>query len=164
MNNLRTPTKSTKKRSIESDHTSVEEDDGYDTDATVLDSPYDIEKQRELEREYNKKRFNRQNEEYERRQLLPDAVDSTVILDRKTDKPFYIKNSEGILEVVTSASIRNGNTFYNSDGQQITPEFLDFSREIGGKLRRIRRLRKKTRKSRKTKKSRKSRRVRKVRK
>lgn len=164
MNNLRTPTKSTKKRSLGSDHTSVEEDDGYDTDATVLDSPYDVEKQRELEREYNKKRLNRQNREYERRQLLTDTVPPTVILDRKTEEPFYIKNSEGILEVVTSENIRNGDTFYNKDGRQVIPEFLDFSKELGGKLRRIRRLRKKTRKSRKAKKSRKSRKVRKVRK
>ena len=155
MNSLRTPKK---KQSDESDHTSAEED-GYETDATVIASPYSVDKQRELERQYKRQQFDRQNEEYERNQLLPDVVAPTVILDRKTENPFYIKNSEGILETVTSANVRNGNTFYNEDGQQINPEFLDFTGEFGGKVRRkTRRLRKKIRKSRrKNKKSKKSR-------
>jgi hypothetical protein len=155
MNSLRTPKK---KQSDESDHTSAEED-GYETDATVIASPYSVDKQRELERQYKRQQFDRQNEEYERRQLLPDFVPPTIILDRRTEQPFYIKNSEGILETVTSANVRNGNTFYNEDGQQINPEFLDFIGEFGGKVRRkTRRLRKKIRKSRrKNKKSKKSR-------
>ena len=92
-------------------------------------------------------------------QLLPDFVPPTIILDRRTEQPFYIKNSEGILETVTSANVRNGNTFYNIYGEQINPEFLDFTGEFGGKVRRkTRRLRKKIRKSRrKNKKSKKSR-------
>jgi hypothetical protein len=157
MSDLRTPTK---KRSLESDHTSVEEDDGYDTDATVITSPYDIEKQRVWEREYKKEKLDRQNEEYERRQLIPKDISPTIILDRKTENPFYIKNSEGELETVTSANIRGTNAFYNKDGEPIVPEFLLFSDEKGGKLRRkTRRLRKKSKKSRrrKNKKSRKSR-------
>jgi len=155
MNSLRTPKK---KQSDESDHTSAEED-GYDTDATIIASPYSVDKQRELERQYKRQQFDRQNEEYERNQLLPDFVPPTIILDRRTEQPFYIKNSEGILETVTSANVRNGNTFYNEDGQQINPEFLDFTGEFGGKVRRkTRRLRKKIRKSRrKNKKSKKSR-------
>ena len=155
---MNTPTKKTptKKRS-ELDYTTSE--DGYDTDATVIASPYNVDKQRELERQYKRQQFDRQNEEYERNQLLPDFVPPTIILDRRTEQPFYIKNSEGILETVTSANVRNGNTFYNEDGQQINPEFLDFTGEFGGKVRRkTRRLRKKIRKSRrKNKKSKKSR-------
>ena len=157
MSDLRTPTK---KRSLESDHTSVEEDDGYDTDATVIASPYNIEKQRLWEREYKKEKLDRQNQEYDRRQLVQDIVAPTVILDRKTENPFYIRNSEGELETVTSANIRTSNTFYNKDGEPVVPEFLLFSDEKGGKLRRkTRRLRKKSKKSkrRKNKKSRKSR-------
>lgn len=155
MNSLRTPKK---KQSDESDHTSAEED-GYDTDATIIASPYSVDKQRELERQYKRQQFDRQNEEYERNQLLPDFVPPTIILDRRTDKPFYIKNSEGVLETVTSANLRNGNIFYNEDGEQINPEVLDFIGEFGGKVRRkTRRLRKKIRKSRrKNKKSKKSR-------
>lgn len=147
----------TKKRS-ELDYTTSE--DGYETDATVVASPYNVDEQRELERQYKRQQFDRQNEEYERNQLLPDFVLPTIILDRRTEKPFYIKNSEGILETVTSANVRNGNnTFYNIYGEQINPEFLDFTGEHGGKIRRkTRRLRKKLRKSRrKNKKSRKSR-------
>jgi len=155
---MNTPTKKTptKKRS-ELDYTTSE--DGYETDATVVASPYNVNEQRELERQYKRQQFDRQNEEYERNQLLPDFVPPTIILDRRTEQPFYIKNSEGILETVTSANVRNGNTFYNEDGQQINPEFLDFTGEFGGKLRRkTRRLRKKIRKSRrKNKKSKKSR-------
>jgi hypothetical protein len=125
---------SAKKRPIDSDHTS-EEEDGYDTDATLpASSPYNREELRELEREYNRKKLERQNREYERRQLLPNVVAPTVILDRKTNREFYIKNSEGELETVTSANIRSGNTFYNEKGQQITPQFLDFTGETGGKI------------------------------
>ena len=155
---MNTPTKKTptKKRS-ELDYTTSE--DGYETDATVIASPYSVDKQRELERQYKRQQFDRQNEEYERNQLLPDFVPPTIILDRRTEQPFYIKNSEGILETVTSANVRNGNTFYNIYGEQINPEFLDFTGEFGGKVRRkTRRLRKKIRKSRrKNKKSKKSR-------
>jgi hypothetical protein len=156
---MNTPTKKTptKKRS-ELDYTTSE--DGYDTDATVIASPYSVNEQRELERQYKRQQFDRQNEEYERNQLLPDFVPPTIILDRRTEQPFYIKNSEGILETVTSANVRNGNnTFYNIYGEQINPEFLDFTGEHGGKIRRkTRRLRKKLRKSgRKNKKSKKSR-------
>lgn len=156
---MNTPTKKTptKKRS-ELDYTTSE--DGYDTDATVIASPYSVGKQRELEHQYKRQQFNRQNEEYERNQLLSDFVPPTIILDRRTEKPFYIKNSEGVLETVTTANVRNGNnTFYNIYGEQINPEFLDFTGEHGGKIRRkTRRLRKKSRKSRrKNKKSRKSR-------
>ena len=155
---MNTPTKKTptKKRS-ELDYTTSE--DGYETDATIIASPYSVDKQRELERQYKRQQFDRQNEEYERNQLLPDFVPPTIILDRRTEQPFYIKNSEGILETVTSANVRNGNTFYNEDGQQINPEFLDFTGEFGGKVRRkTRRLRKKIRKSRrKNKQSKKSR-------
>lgn len=156
MNNLRTPKK---KRSTESDSTTGEED-GYDTDATIQASPYNVDEQRQLERQYKKEKLDTQNEEYERNQLLPDTVAPTVILDRKTEQPFYIKNSEGILEVVTSSNINSSNnTFYNKDGEQINPTLLDFADERGGKLRRkTRRLRKKSRKSRrKNKKSKKSR-------
>ena len=156
---MNTPTKKTptKKRS-ELDYTTSE--DGYETDATVVASPYNVNEQRELERQYKRQQFDRQNEEYERNQLLSDFVPPTIILDRRTEKPFYIKNSEGILETVTSANVRNGNnTFYNIYGEQINPEFLDFTGEHGGKIRRkTRRLRKKLRKSRrKNKKSKKSR-------
>ena len=157
---MNTPTKKTptKKRS-ELDYTTSE--DGYETDATVIASPYSVDKQRELERQYKRQQFDRQNEEYERNQLLPDFVPPTIILDRRSNKPFYIKNSQGVLETVTSANVRSGNnTFYNIYGEQINPEFLDFTGELGGKIRRrkTRRLRKKLRKSRrKNKKSRKSR-------
>jgi|UniRef100_A0A6C0CW18 hypothetical protein len=156
---MNTPTKKTptKKRS-ELDYTTSE--DGYDTDATVIASPYNVNEQSELERQYKRQQFDRQNEEYERNQLLPDFVPPTIILDRRTNKPFYIKNSEGILETVTSANVRNGNnTFYNIYGEQINREFLDFTGELGGKVRRKTRcLRKKLRKSRrKNKKSKKSR-------
>ena len=157
---MNTPTKKnpTKKRS-ELDYTTSE--DGYETDATVIASPYNIEKQRVWEREYKKEKLDRQNEEYERNQLLQDFVPPTIILDRRTEQPFYIKNSQGVLETVTSANVRSGNnTFYNIYGEQINPEFLDFTGELGGKIRRrkTRRLRKKLRKSRrKNKKSRKSR-------
>lgn len=148
----------TKKRS-ELDYTTSE--DGYETDATVAASPYNVNEQRELERQYKRQQFDRQNEEYERNQLLPDFVPPTIIVDRRTDKPFYIKNSEGVLETVTSANIRNGNNiFYNIYGEQINPEFLDFTGEHGGKIQRKtrRRIRKKLRKSRrKNKKSKKSR-------
>lgn len=157
MNNLRTPKK---KRSTESDSTTAEEDDGYGSDTTVIASPYNVDEQRQLERQYKKQKFDTQNEEYARNQLLPDTIASTVILDRKTEQPFYIKNSEGILEVVTSSNINSSNnTFYNKDGEQINPTLLDFADERGGKLRRkTRRLRKKSRKSRrKNKKSKKSR-------
>jgi len=156
MNNLRTPKK---KRSTESGSTSAE-DDGYDSDTTVIASPYNVDEQRQLERQYKKQKLDTQNEEYARNQLLPDTVSATVILDRKTEQPFYIKNSEGILEVVTSSNINSSNnTFYNKDGEQINPTLLDFADERGGKLRRkTRRLRKKSRKSRrKNKKSKKSR-------
>jgi hypothetical protein len=158
MSDLRTPTK---KRSVDSDRTSVEEDDGYDTDATVLASPYDIEKQRGLEREYNKEKLHRQNREYERRQLIQESISPTIILDRKTENPFYIKNSEGELETVTSANIRDTNTFYNKDGEPIVPEFLLFDGEKGGKIRRKNRRTKKAKKSKKIRKSRKSRKSRK---
>jgi len=157
---MNTPTKKTptKKRS-ELDYTTSE--DGYDTDATVIASPYSVDKQRELERQYKRQQFDRQNEEYERNQLLQDFVPPTIILDRRTEQPFYIKNSQGVLETVTSANVRNGNnTFYNIYGEQINPTLLDFADERGGKLRRrkTRRLRKKSKKSRKPKKkSRKSR-------
>jgi|LauGreSBDMM110SN_4_FD.fasta_scaffold00768_3 hypothetical protein len=156
---MNTPTKKTpptKKRS-ELDYTTSE--DGYETDATVVASPYNVNEQRELERQYKRQQFDRQNEEYERNQLLQDFVPPTIILDRKTENPFYIKNSEGELETVTSANIRGTNTFYNIDGEKIVPEFLLFSDEKGGKLRRkTRRLRKKSKKSRRrSKKSRKSR-------
>ncbi len=156
---MNTPTKKTptKKRS-ELEYTTSE--DGYETDATIIASPYSVDKQRELERQYKRQQFDKQNEEYERNQLLPDFVPPTIILDRRTNKPFYIKNSEGILETVTSANVRNGNnTFYNIYGEQINPEFLDFTGELGGKVRRkTQRLRKKLRKSRrKNKKSKKSR-------
>ena len=157
MSNLRTPTK---KRSVDSDYTSVEED-GYDTDATVLASPYNIEKQRGLEREHNRERLNRQNREYERRQLIQETISPTIILDRKTENPFYIKNSEGELETVTSANIRDTNTFYNKDGEPIVPEFLLFNDETGGKIRRKYRKSKKAKKSKKTRKSRKLRKPRK---
>jgi hypothetical protein len=157
MNNLRTPKK---KRSTESGNTSPE-DDGYDSDTTVIASPYNVDEQRQLERQYKKQKLDTQNEEYARNQLLPDTVSATVILDRKTEQPFYIKNSEGILEVVTSSNINSSNnTFYNKDGEQINPTLLDFTGELGGKIRRrkTRRLRKKSKKSRKPKKkSRKSR-------
>lgn len=143
-----------KKRPAESGHTSVEDtdDDGYDTDSTEIASPYDIDKQRVWEREYKRERLDKQNQEYERRQLMPQQpISPTVIVDRKTDNPFYIKNAEGQLETVTSANIRNGNTFYNKDGEQIVPEFLFFDNEKGGKSRRrrrkTRRIRKKSRKS-----------------
>ena len=155
---MNTPTKKTTKRRSELDYTTSE--DGYDTDATVIASPYSVDKQRELERQYKRQQFDRQNEEYERNQLLQDFVPPTIILDRRTEQPFYIKNSQGVLETVTSANVRNGNnTFYNIYGEQINPEFLDFTGELGGKiLRKTRRLRKKLRKSRrKNKKSRKSR-------
>ena len=159
MNNLRTPTK---KRLAESEHTSVEDTDGYDTDATELASPYDIEKQRVWEGEYKKQKLNKQNKEYEGRQLIPDIISPTIILDRKTENPFYIKNSKGELETVTSANIRSGNTFYNKDGEPIVPEFLLFNDEKGGKLRKkTRHLRKKLKKSRKSRKSRKFRKSRK---
>jgi uncharacterized membrane protein YcfT len=156
---MNTPTKKTptKKRS-ELDYTTSE--DGYETDATVIASPYSVDKQRELERQYKRQQFDRQNEEYERNQLLPDFVPPTIILDRRTEQPFYIKNSQGVLVTVTSANVRNGNTFYNIYGEQINPEFLDFTGELGGKIRtrKTRRLRKKLRKSRrKNKKSKKSR-------
>jgi hypothetical protein len=158
MSSVRRPTTPPKKQTDDSDHMSAEED-GYETDATVVASPYNVNEQRVWEREYKKEKLNRQNEEYERNQLLPDFVPPTVILDRRTYKPFYIKNSEGVLETVTSANLRNGNIFYNEDGEQINPEVLDFTSELGGKIRRkTRRLRKKVRKSRrKNKKSRKSR-------
>jgi len=149
----------TKKRSTESGSTSAE-DDGYDSDTTVIASPYNVDEQRQLERQYKKQKLDTQNEEYARNQLLPDTVSATVILDRKTEQPFYIKNSEGILEVVTSSNINSSNnTFYNKDGEQINPTLLDFAGEHGGKIRRkTRRLRKKSKKSRKSKKkSRKSR-------
>ena len=150
----------TKKRSQDSSQYTTSED-GYETDATEIASPYNVGEQRELERQYKRQQFDRQNEEYERNQLLPDVVLPTIILDRRTDKPFYIKNSEGILETVTSANVRNGNnTYYNIYGEQINPEFLDFTGEHGGKIRRkTRRLRKKSKKSkrRKNKKSKKSR-------
>ena len=149
----------TKKRPQDSQEYTTSED-GYDTDATVIASPYSVNEQRELERQYKRQQFDRQNEEYERNQLLQDFVPPTIILDRRTEQPFYIKNSEGILETVTSANVRNGNnTFYNIYGEQINPEFLDFTGEHGGKIRRkTRRLRKKLRKlGRKNKKSRKSR-------
>jgi len=150
---MNTPQK--KRISRESDYTTSE--DGYDTDSTVLASPYDIEKQRVWERENKKRKLDRQNEEYERRQLLRDVVPPTVVLDRKTNQPFYIKKSEGVFEIVTTANIRNSNIFYNKDGQQINPVFLDFTNESGGKLRRkTQRIRKKSRKSRKPRKSRKS--------
>jgi hypothetical protein len=153
MSDLRTPTK---KRPVDSDNTSVEEDEGYDTDATVLASPYNIEKQRGLEREYNKEKLNRQNREYERRQLIQqETISPTIILDRKTENPFYIKNSEGQLETVTSTNIRDANTFYNKDGEPIVPEFLLFGDEKGGKIRRKHRRTKKAKKSKKTRKSRK---------
>ncbi len=155
---MNTPTKKATKKRSELDYTTSE--DGYDTDATVVASPYNINEQRELERQYKRQQFDRQNEEYERNQLLTDFVPPTIILDRKTEQPFYIKNSQGVLETVTSANVRNGNnTFYNIYGEQINPEFLDFTGEHGGKLRRkTRRLRKKLRKSRrKNKKSKKSR-------
>ena len=149
MSDLKTPTK---KRSAESDHTSVEEDDGYDTDTTIPASPYDIEKQRVWEREYKKEKLDKQNQEYERRQLMPSyEISPTVIVDRKTENPFYIKNAEGQLETVTSANIRSDNTFYNKDGERIVPEFLFFDNEKGGKIRRkTRRLRKKSRKNKKS--------------
>ena len=141
----------TKKRS-ELEYTTSE--DGYDTDATEIASPYNVNELRELEQQYKRQQLDRQNEEHERNQLLPDLVLPTIILDRRTDKPFYIKNSEGILETVTSANVRNGNnTYYNIYGEQINPEFLDFTGEHGGKIRRkTRRLRKKSKKSRKSKK------------
>ena len=161
MSDLRTPTK---KRPVDSDRIGAEEDDGYDTDATEFASPYNIEKQRIWERESKKQKLDRQNEEYERRrQPTSEIISPTIILDRKTENPFYIKNSEGELETVTSANIHYTNTFYNKNGEPIVPEFLLFNDEKGGKIRRkTRRLRKKSRKSRrKNKKSRKSRKSRK---
>lgn len=148
----------TKKRSQDYPEYTTSED-GYETDATEIASPYNVGEQRELERQYKRQQFDRQNEEYDRNQLLPDFVPPTIIVDRKTEQPFYMKNSEGVLETVTSANIHNGNTFYNIYGEQINPEFLDFTGEHGGKIRKkTRRLRKKSRKSRrKNQKSRKSR-------
>ncbi len=112
---------------------------------------------RELEQQYKRQQLDRQNQKYEERQLDQDFVAPTIILDRRTNKAFYIKNSEGILETVTSANVGNGNnTYYNIYGEQINPEFLDFTGEHGGKIRRkTRRLRKKSKKSkrRKNKKS-----------
>lgn len=160
MSDLGTPP--TKKRSVDSDRNNTEEDDGYNTDATVMASPYNIEKQRGLEREYNREKLHRQNREYERRQLIQqETISPTIILDRKTENPFYIKNSEGKLETVTSANIRDTNTFYNKDGEPIVPEFLLFNDETGGKIRRKHRKSKKAKKSKKTRKSRKSRKSRK---
>ncbi len=156
MNNLRTPEK---KRTSDSDHTSAEEDDGYGSDTTIIASPYNVDEQRQIERQYKKQKLDTQNEEYARNQLLPDTVSATVILDRKTEKPFYIKNSEGVLELATSSNIHSSNSsFYNEDGEQINPTLLNFTYERGGKLRRkTRRQRKKSRKSmRKNKKSKKS--------
>ena len=154
---MNTPTKKRPQGSQE--YTTSE--DGYDTDATEIASPYNVNELRELEQQYKRQQLDRQNEEHERNQLLPDFVLPTIILDRRTDKPFYIKNSEGILETVTSANVGNGNnTYYNIYGEQINPEFLDFTGEHGGKIRRKtrQRLRKKSKKSRKSKKkSRKSR-------
>ena len=153
-----TPTEKTTKKRSELEYTTSE--DGYDTDATVAASPYNVNEIRELENQYKRQQLVRQNQEYEERQLLPNFVAPTIILDRRTNKPFYIKNSEGILETVTSANVGNGNnTYYNIYGEQINPEFLDFTGEHGGKIRRkTRRLRKKSKKSRKSKKkSRKSR-------
>lgn len=157
---MNTPTKKTTKKRSELDYTTSE--DGYDTEATVAASPYNVNEIRELEHQYKRQQLDRQNEQHERNQLLPNFVAPTIILDRRTDKPFYIKNSEGILETVTSANVGNGNnTYYNIYGEQINPEFLDFTGEHGGKIRRKtrRRLRKKSKKSkrRKNKKSKKSR-------
>jgi len=155
---MNTPTKKTTKKRSELEYTTSE--DGYETDATVAASPYNVSELRELEQQYKRQQLDRQNQKYEERQLDQDFVAPTIILDRRTDKPFYIKNSEGILETVTSANVRNGNnTYYNIYGEQINPEFLDFTGEHGGKIRRkTRRLRKKSKKSRKSKKkSRKSR-------
>lgn len=149
----------TKKRPQDSQEYTTSED-GYDTEATVAASPYNVNEIRELEHQYKRQQLDRQNEQHERNQLLPDFVAPTIIIDRITNKAFYIKNSEGILETVTSANVRNGNnTYYNIYGEQINPEFLDFTGEHGGKVRRkTRRLRKKSKKSRKSKKkSRKSR-------
>ena len=103
----------TKKRPQDSQEYTTSED-GYETDATEIASPYNVNELRELEQQYKRQQLDRQNEEHERNQLLPDFVLPTIILDRRTDKPFYIKNSEGILETVTSANVRNGNnTYYN---------------------------------------------------
>lgn len=150
----------TKKRPQDSQEYTTSED-GYDTDATVAASPYNVNELRELEQQYKRQQLDRQNQEYEERQLDQDFVAHTIILDRRTNKAFYIKNSEGILETVTSANVGNGNnTYYNIYGEQINPEFLDFTGEHGGKIRRkTRRLRKKSKKSkrRKNKKSKKSR-------
>ena len=149
----------TKKRPQDSQEYTTSED-GYDTDATVAASPYNVSELRELEQQYKRQQLDRQNQEYEERQLDQDFVLPTIIINRITNKPFYIKNSEGILETVTSANVGNGNnTYYNIYGEQINPEFLDFTGEHGGKIRRkTRRLRKKSKKSRKSKKkSRKSR-------
>lgn len=150
----------TKKRPQDSQEYTTSED-GYDTDATVAASPYNVDELRKLEQQYKRQQLVRQNQEYEERQLVQDFVLPTIIINRITDKPFYIKNSEGILETVTSANVGNGNnTYYNIYGEQINPEFLDFTGEHGGKIRRkTRRLRKKSKKSkrRKNKKSKKSR-------
>jgi len=145
----------TKKRSQDSSQYTTSED-GYETDATEIASPYNVGEQRELERQYKRQQFDRQNEEYERNQLLQDFVPPTIIVDRRTEQPFYIKNSEGILETVTSANVHNGNnTFYNIYGEQINPEFLDFTGEHGGKIRKKTRRIRRYKKTRKTKKSRK---------
>ena len=137
MDDLRTPTK---KRPLDNDY-------GYDTE---LASPYDVEKEKEWYIQNMREKIQRQNDDYDRRQMLPyDNPPPTVILDRITDKPFYKKNSNGELEIVTSANIRKGDIFYNEDGEEIIPEFLDLTNEGGRKLRR-----KKSKKSKKSKKRR----------